>query len=178
MVRPRLLWLRHHSVKKKSHNAASAAPLTIINSAAHLTAQSQTRMANPEPKKTVLFGAPDPLFSECLNAALSSIECKPHRPIRADAMLRELDHVEPDVVLLDDSYGEEQVAQLCHALKRRLPDLPIVVMTSDWLASEGARLRAAGVDHILRKPFGADRLVELLDSLPVQQKEASCSADA
>ncbi|GEM_PF-5125449 len=135
-------------------------------------------MATPDTPTLVLYGAPDPLFSECLAALLNAIGCKAHRPIRSDAVLRELDHVDPDIVLLDDSYGEEQVAQLCHALKRRQHDLPVVVMTANWQASEGARLRAAGVDHIVRKPFGADRLVELIDSLPVHQKEASCSADA
>ena len=135
-------------------------------------------MAEPQNQLTVLYGSPDALFCDCLTALFATLPCKARRPIRSDALLRELDHVTPDVILLDESYGEEQVAQLSHAIKRREPDLIIAVMTANWLASEGARLRAAGVDHILRKPFGADRLIKLIESLPAHQKEATCSADA
>ncbi|MEM9604199.1 MAG: response regulator [Pseudomonadota bacterium] len=135
-------------------------------------------MADPQTHTTVLYGSPDALFCECLTALFKALPYNAHRPIRSDALLRELDHVTPDIVLLDDSYGEEQVAQLSHALKRRAPEVPVAVMTANWLASEGARLNAAGVDHILRKPFGVDRLIELIDSLPVHQREDTCSADA
>lgn len=135
-------------------------------------------MAESQTPISILYGSPDPLLSECLSALLDTLPCDAHRPVRSDALLRELNRIAPDLVLLDDSYGEEQVAQLCHALKRRLPNTQVAVMTANWLASEGARLRAAGVDHILRKPFGVSRLVALIESLPVHQKEASCSADA
>ena len=135
-------------------------------------------MSRKNLQPAVLFSVPDSLLNDCLEALLATLPCHSRQPQYRNALLRELDNFDANLVLLDDSHGEQELIQLSHALRRRRPQLSIAVATSDWQASEGARLKAAGVDHILRKPFGAARLLALFETVQASSKETTCSVDA
>jgi DNA-binding response OmpR family regulator len=68
----------------------------------------------------------------------------------------------PDLVLLDWHLPGRTGSQVLDELKRRHPDLPVVVLTAKHEAPHRALAEALGVDVFLTKPFSP---IELLDTV-------------
>jgi PAS domain S-box-containing protein len=77
----------------------------------------------------------------------------------------------PALVLLDlnlpDVSGEEVLATL--RSDARTSDIPIVVVSADATPGQIARLRRAGADDYLTKPFGLERFLAVIDGSPASE---------
>ena len=56
-------------------------------------------------------------------------------------------------------------AEVLQELKRRLPDLPVIVLTAEPRASERQRAEELGADAFLSKPFSPIELLETIERL-------------
>ena len=81
--------------------------------------------------------------------------------------LREMQHVEPDVIVADASLPEVDGFQLCQMMRdmagRR--DLPVVLLTSGFAAYDEAQGERLGVTGHLAKPFEAHALRQLVQQV-------------
>lgn len=78
----------------------------------------------------------------------------------AEALSRAAEEA-PDVVLLDMQLPDQPGADVLAALKARIAPAPRIIITSG--SSIGyAEAERFGADAVLRKPFGPDRLLEIL----------------
>lgn len=76
----------------------------------------------------------------------------------ADALARVARGGEPiDIVLLDQGLWRETGEQVCQRLREAGLQVPIVAVSGDGFALD-ARLREAGFDASMRKPFSAEEL--------------------
>ncbi len=62
-----------------------------------------------------------------------------------------------DIVFLDQNLWQETGQQVCQRLRREGLEAPIVAMSGDGFTRDG-RLRDAGFDAELKKPFSAEEL--------------------
>ncbi|MBA2475840.1 MAG: PAS domain S-box protein, partial [Actinobacteria bacterium] len=81
----------------------------------------------------------------------------------------------PDLILLDlhlpDTDGEQVLARL--RAEPETAEIPVIVLSADVTPKRVERLRAAGVDDYLSKPFDVARLLELLrEHLPERERAA------
>ena len=75
--------------------------------------------------------------------------------------LKKIDRDHPDTVLLDLGLPDLSGEEISAALRARGKDVPRIVITSGTpFASHEAE--ALGADAVLQKPFGPDRLLEVL----------------
>jgi DNA-binding response OmpR family regulator len=89
------------------------------------------------------------------------------------AALAELDVVAPDLVLLDLGLPDVDGVDLCRQIRRRHPDMRIVMLTARTDEIEVVVGLDAGADDYLTKPF---RLAELLARLRAHLRRPSPSA--
>jgi two-component system phosphate regulon response regulator PhoB len=75
-----------------------------------------------------------------------------------DLIVQEL----PDLVLLDWNMPARPGSEVLDELKRRHPELPVVVLTAEHQPQHRALAEALGVDLFLTKPFSP---LELLDTV-------------
>ena len=78
--------------------------------------------------------------------------------------LREIQHVEPDVIVADASLPEVDGFQLCQVMRDMTGrhDLPVVLLTSGFAAYDEAQGERIGVTGHLAKPFEAHALRQLV----------------
>jgi two-component system phosphate regulon response regulator PhoB len=79
-----------------------------------------------------------------------------------DEALEVIGRQPPHLVLLDWNMPKRSGAQVLDELKRRHPELPVVVLTAEHQPLQRARAEALGVDVFLTKPFSP---LELLDTI-------------
>lgn len=118
--------------------------------------------------RRVLLGVADPLLAECM-ANLLAEHHQVFVPQHSYQLVREAEHLQPRLLILDDSLAEDH-STLCLTLTRRLPDCRLLFLSANWQASLAAQLQAHGVDVVLRKPFSTNKLLttirHLLDATP------------
>ncbi len=66
----------------------------------------------------------------------------------------------PDAVVSDVNLGDGDGVEVCSALRRRYPGLPVVIVTADPASAE--RARESGFKEILDKPFRQEDLAGAL----------------
>lgn len=79
-----------------------------------------------------------------------------------DRALELIEREPPDLVLLDWQMPGRPGSHVLDELKRRHPDLPVVVLTAQHQPPHRALAEALGVDVFLTKPFSP---LELLDTV-------------
>ena len=81
------------------------------------------------------------------------------------AALELVDADPPGLVVLDWNMPGIPGAEVLQELKRRLPDLPVIVLTAEPRASERQRAEELGADAFLSKPFSPIELLETIERL-------------
>jgi DNA-binding response OmpR family regulator len=69
----------------------------------------------------------------------------------------------PNWMFVDTSVGMSEIVGLVSVLRAEGAPCRVVVMGHSFLSQDEAALRAAGVAHVLRKPFTLRAALELLD---------------
>ncbi len=76
-----------------------------------------------------------------------------------------LERFEPQLVVLDPYLGEMQGFSTLAALRERRADLPVVAVSGHVLPDDERRIRAAGFDDALGKPYDLDQMVAVVRRL-------------
>jgi DNA-binding response OmpR family regulator len=97
----------------------------------------------------------------------------------AAAGLDIIDRIDIDAVVTDMNMPGTSGAQLIAEARARWPDLPIIAISGSHTAEGQSMLdsaRALGANALVAKPFRADALREVLESVLAQKQKSSCSA--
>lgn len=113
--------------------------------------------------KTILVLASHPELAEALRTALDPERYRIVHRMNSDEAEPLLDHALVHVVVVDAEVAETQGTWLFEKIRRRLPNVPMLVYCDDgkWALEEEAYL--AGVKHVLRKPVRARMLEAVLE---------------
>jgi DNA-binding response OmpR family regulator len=76
----------------------------------------------------------------------------------ADTALKQLEQVEPDLIILDSVAGEEETYQELQRIRRN-SDVPIIILTARYEPEDLQKALSLGADDYVRKPFGTRSLV-------------------
>jgi len=76
----------------------------------------------------------------------------------SDTTLELLDKVEPDLVILDSTDGEESDFRELRRIRRN-SDVPVIILTPSYKPEELQKAFSLGADDYVRKPFGTRSLV-------------------
>ena len=79
--------------------------------------------------------------------------------------LRLLERAVPDLVLLDWKMPERHGSLVLDELKRRYPQLPVIVLTAEIAEHHRSLAEALNVDVFLTKPFSPLELLETIERL-------------
>ena len=79
--------------------------------------------------------------------------------------LRLLERAVPDLVLLDWKMPERHGSLVLDELKRRHPQLPVIVLTAEIAEHHRSLAEALNVDVFLTKPFSPLELLETIERL-------------
>ena len=79
--------------------------------------------------------------------------------------LRLLERAVPDLVLLDWEMPERHGSLVLDELKRRHPQLPVIVLTAEIAEHHRSLAEALNVDVFLTKPFSPLELLETIERL-------------
>ena len=82
--------------------------------------------------------------------------------------LRLLERAVPDLVLLDWKMPERHGSLVLDELKRRYPQLPVIVLTAEIAEHHRSLAEALNVDVFLTKPFSPLELLETIERLLVE----------
>jgi len=113
--------------------------------------------------RRVLLGIAEPLLAECITNLLAGHH-QVFLPQHSYQLVREAEHLQPQLLILDDSLAEDHTT-LCLTICRRLPDCKLLFLSASWQASLAAQLQAHGVDVVLRKPFSSNKLLSTIRHL-------------
>jgi DNA-binding response OmpR family regulator len=132
------------------------------------TAPAADEQSASEARETVLVVDDDPDVRALVQDFLNEIGYCTHAVDSGDAALQLLDRVTPDVLVADFAMPGRNGAEIARAIRRRLPELPILFFSG--YADSDALERAVGKAPLLRKPFRPSELASairhLLDERP------------
>ncbi len=117
-------------------------------------------------KRTILIAEDDPDLSHLLELHLRSrgYVARCVRSIReAESSLSE---TRPAMILLDNNLPDGLAIQSLDKFRSHAADIPIVLMTADFLHDVRGHEQYGAIDAILLKPFTSDRLNHILDQIP------------
>ncbi len=80
-----------------------------------------------------------------------------------DDALAQVERALPDAALLDLRLPDGSGMSLLRVLRRRAPDMPVIVMTAHGSVSVAVEAMRSGAADFLTKPFAAERLITTLD---------------
>ncbi|XOV86877.1 MAG: ATP-binding protein [Pseudomonadota bacterium] len=98
---------------------------------------------------------------------LTALGCRTREASNGEEALATLNVARPDVVFMDcqmpvlDGYAATRTYRSREALTDR-PHLPVVALTANALAGDREKCLAAGMDDCVTKPFGRQRIAEVL----------------
>ncbi|MEO3407598.1 response regulator [Mucilaginibacter sp. CAU 1740] len=111
--------------------------------------------------ETVVIQESDQDVLEVLYAALELEGFRVYALPEADVdFLAVIDKARPHVVILDYRFSGEECRQLCRAIKKRYPHLPVVAMSCNSNINEVYDQH--GFDDYIPKPFDLELLYEVL----------------
>lgn len=92
----------------------------------------------------------------------------------ADDALAKLRSERPGIALVDATLGDSNGYDVCQALKREAPQVPVLMLTSKHQPYDRARGGTVGADDFIDKPFDTQQLIDKVTTLI--QKGASAPA--
>jgi two-component system response regulator PilR (NtrC family) len=116
------------------------------------------------PPTRILVIDDDPGVREYLEAVVSRWGYSVSAVAAAEQAFHQLDEIPPDLILLDLLLPGMNGVEALHRFKRRLPDVPVVMVSGYGPAREIAECMHGGASDFLRKPFDEDRLRLALQS--------------
>ncbi|MEM7270927.1 MAG: nitrogen regulation protein NR(I) [Pseudomonadota bacterium] len=102
---------------------------------------------------TVLLADDDRTIRTVLNQALTRIGCRVRTTGSTSTLWRWVEDGEGDVILTDVMMPDGDALDLLPAIKRKRPDLPIIVMSAQNTVMTAIRAAEAGAYEYLPKPF-------------------------
>ncbi len=117
------------------------------------------------PTTRILVIDDDPGVREYLEAVLSHWGYSVSAVAAAEQAFHQLDEIPPDLILLDLLLPGMNGVEALHRFKRRLPDVPVVMVSGYGPAREIAECMRRGASDFLRKPFDEDRLRLVLQTV-------------
>ncbi|MCP5179579.1 MAG: response regulator [Pseudomonadales bacterium] len=92
-----------------------------------------------------------------------------------DYLVQHIDDIA--LLLTDQSMPMLSGLDLAQFVKGRRPELPVILMTGFAQAQDMRRLEESGVDHFLRKPFGVDDLLEVVNAVVDRSQSPTTNQD-
>ncbi len=110
------------------------------------------------PPTRILVVDDDPGVREYLTVVVSRWGYSVSAVAAAEQAFDQLDEIPPDLILLDVRMPGMNGVEALHRLKRRLADVPVVMISGLAPADTIAECMRGGASDFLRKPFDEDRL--------------------
>jgi len=124
---------------------------------------------------TVLLADDDRSIRTVLSQALNRIGCRVRATGSASTLWRMVEEGEGDIVVTDVHMPDGDALDLLPAIRKKRPDLPIIVMSAQNTVLTAIRAAEVGAYEYLPKPFD---LKELLDSVQKALKDQARQAEA
>ena len=121
----------------------------------------QTRSAIPQ-GATVLLADDDRSIRTVLSQALSRIGCRVRATWSASALWRMVEDGEGDVIVTDVHMPDGDALDLLPAIRKKRPDLPIIVMSAQNTVLTAIRAAEVGAYEYIPKPFDLKELLDLV----------------
>ncbi|MFK7886259.1 MAG: sigma-54-dependent transcriptional regulator [Gammaproteobacteria bacterium] len=122
--------------------------------------KAQLKHNNAEPLPTILIVEDDPNLREALNESLSNDGYATLTASDGENALAMLERHDVGLVISDVQMIPMDGTELLIQIKRRHPELPVVLMTAYGTIQKAVDAMHHGAVHYLVKPFAADTLVE------------------
>jgi len=101
----------------------------------------------------------DESVRSALTKRLEQDGCRVHASAAASEGLQQLGKLSPDLLLLDYRLPDGDDLELLKKVRRRHPDLPVVMMTAFPSIETAIRAMHAGIYDYISKPFGLDQMM-------------------
>ena len=108
---------------------------------------------------TVLLADDDRSIRTVLSQALSRIGCRVRATGSANALWRMVEEGEGDIVVSDVHMPDGDALDLLPAIRRKRPDLPVIVMSAQNTVMTAIRAAEVGAYEYLPKPFDLKELL-------------------
>ena len=128
--------------------------------------------------RTVLLADDDRTIRTVLTQALSRIGCRVRATGSANALWRMIDEGEGDMVVTDVHMPDGDALDLLPAIRKRRPDLPIVVMSAQNTVLTAIRAAEVGAYEYLPKPFDLNELLILVKNGLEDRRGRAADAEA
>ena len=129
------------------------------------------------PGATVLLADDDRSIRTVLSQALSRIGCRVRVTGSASALWRMIEDGEGDIVVTDVRMPDGDALDLLPAIRKRRPDLPVILMSAQNTVLTAIRAAEVGAYEYLPKPFDLEELLKFVQKgLRRQSKEAETPA--
>ncbi|MEM7189037.1 MAG: sigma 54-interacting transcriptional regulator, partial [Pseudomonadota bacterium] len=122
---------------------------------------------------TVLVADDDRSIRTVLSQALTRIGCRVRATGSTNALWRMVEEGEGDIIVTDVHMPDGDALDLLPAIRRKRPDLPIIVMSAQNTVMTAIRAAEVGAYEYLPKPFDLKELLGYVQSgLEAKTKEA------
>jgi two-component system nitrogen regulation response regulator GlnG len=122
---------------------------------------------------TVLLADDDRSIRTVLSQALNRIGCRVRATGSASALWRMVEEGEGDIVVTDVHMPDGDALDLLPAIRKKRPDLPIIVMSAQNTVLTAIRAAEVGAYEYLPKPFDLKELLEFVQkALQGQARQA------
>ncbi|MGF1447473.1 MAG: nitrogen regulation protein NR(I) [Pikeienuella sp.] len=112
---------------------------------------------------TVLLADDDRSIRTVLSQALSRIGCRVRATGSASALWRMVEAGEGDVIVTDVHMPDGDALDLLPAIRKRRPDMPIIVMSAQNTVLTAIRATEVGAYEYLPKPFDLKELIQSVE---------------
>ncbi|MCH8951331.1 MAG: nitrogen regulation protein NR(I) [Proteobacteria bacterium] len=113
---------------------------------------------------TVLLADDDRSIRMVLSRALGRIGCRVRATGSASALWRMIEDGEGDIVVTDVHMPDGDALDLLPAIRKKRPDLPVIVMSAQSTVLTAIRAAEAGAYEYLPKPFDLKELLDFVQS--------------
>jgi two-component system nitrogen regulation response regulator GlnG len=128
---------------------------------------------------TVLLADDDRSIRTVLSQALSRIGCRVRTTGTASGLWRMVEDGEGDIIVTDVHMPDGDALDLLPAIRKRRPDLPIIVMSAQNTVLTAIRAAEVGAYEYFPKPFDLKELLDLVQkALQGQTRDPKDSSDA
>ncbi|MEM6422972.1 MAG: response regulator, partial [Pseudomonadota bacterium] len=116
-----------------------------------------------ESGRTVLVADDDRAIRTVLSQALARIGCRVRATGSTSALWRMVEEGEGNIVVTDVHMPDGDALDLLPAIRRRRPDLPVIVMSAQNTVLTAIRAAEVGAYEYLPKPFDLKELLALVE---------------
>lgn len=113
---------------------------------------------------TVLLADDDRSIRTVLNQALSRMGCRVRATGSCNALWRMVEEGEGDIIVTDVHMPDGDALDLLPAIRRKRPDLPVIVMSAQNTVMTAIRAAEVGAYEYLPKPFDLKELLGFVQS--------------